>query len=89
MHICTVIKEKIRSLLTERNKYVLKRYLDDDSDGTHLTSFGIEFMTEEAKDDERVASAVKLCVGRLRRGTVCELEGVFRECDFPQHISGI
>ena len=30
------------------NKYVFKRDLND-SDGAHLTSFGIEFQTEEAK----------------------------------------
>ena len=45
MHIRTVIKE--------RNKYVFKRDLDDDSDGAHLTSFGIEFQIEEAKENER------------------------------------
>ena len=47
MHICTMIKEKVQSLQTERNKNVFKRYLNDDSDGAHLTSFGIEFQTEE------------------------------------------
>ena len=46
MHICTVIKDKVQSLLTERNKYAFKRDLDDDSDGAHLTSFGIEFQTK-------------------------------------------
>ena len=52
MHICTVIKEKDQSLLTERNKYVFKPNLVDDSDGAHLTSFGIEFQTEgKAKED--------------------------------------
>ena len=38
-HMCTMIKEKVLSLETEWNKYVFKRDLDDDSDGTHLTSF--------------------------------------------------
>ena len=47
MHICTVIKDKVQSLKTERNKHVFKRDLDDDSDGAHQTSFGIEFQTEE------------------------------------------
>ena len=47
MHICTVIKEKMQSFYTERNKYVFKRDLDDDCDGAHLTSFGIEYQTEE------------------------------------------
>ena len=48
MHICTVIKDTVQSLKTERNKYVFKRDLNDDSDGAHLTSFGIEFQTDEA-----------------------------------------
>ena len=53
MHICTVIKDTVQSLQTERNKYVFKRDLNDDSDGAHLTSFGIEFQTEEeAKENE-------------------------------------
>ena len=47
MHICTVIKENVQSLQAERIKYVFKRDLDDDSDGAHLTSFGIDFQTEE------------------------------------------
>ena len=39
-------------------KYVFKRDLNDDSDGAHLTSFGIEFQTEEeAKENERSPSA--------------------------------
>ena len=42
MHICTVIKEKVQSLQTERNKYVFIRDLNDDSDGAHLASFGID-----------------------------------------------
>ena len=37
----------------KKKKYVYKRDLDDDSDGAHLTSFGIEFQTEEkAKENE-------------------------------------
>ena len=47
MHICTVIKDTDHSLKTERYKYVSKRDLDDNNDGAHLTSFGIEFQTEE------------------------------------------
>ena len=38
MHICTVIKDTVQSLQTERNKYVFKRDLNEDSDGAHLTS---------------------------------------------------
>ena len=47
MHICTLFKDTVQSLQTERNKDVFKRDLDDDRDGAHLTSFGIEFQTEE------------------------------------------
>ena len=82
MHICTVIKDKVQSLQTERNNYVFKRYLYDDSDGAHLTSFGIEFQTEEeAKENERSPSAALLCAGLLRRGMVYELERVLRVSD--------
>ena len=52
MHICTVVKEKAYFLKNEQNKYVFKQDLNDDNDGAHLTSFGIEFQTEEAKEDE-------------------------------------
>ena len=53
MHICTVIKEKVQSLETEQNKYVLKQNLNDDSDGAHLTSFGKVLQAEEeAKENE-------------------------------------
>ena len=47
MHICTGIKEKVQTLQTKRKEYVFKRNIDDDSDGAHITSFGIEFQTEE------------------------------------------
>ena len=82
MHICTVIKEKDQSLQTDRNKYVIKRDLDDDSDGAHLTSFGIEFqIEEEAKENERSPNVALLCAGLLIRGMVHELERVLRVCD--------
>ena len=82
MHICTVIKDTVQSLLTERNKYVFKRDLNDDSDGAHLTSFGIEFQTEEeAKENERSPSVALLCADLLRRGMVYELERVLRVCN--------
>ena len=77
MHICTVIKETVQSSCTERNKYVFKRDIDDDSDGPHLTSFGIEFQTE----NERSPSVALLCAGLLRRGMVNELERVLRVCN--------
>ena len=52
------------------------------SDGVHLTSFGMEFQTEEeAKENERSPSVALLCAGILRRGMVHELEGVLRVCD--------
>ena len=63
-------------------QYVFKRDLDDDSDGAHLTSFGIEFQTEEeAKENERSPSVALLCAGLLRRSMVYELERVMRVCD--------
>ena len=75
MHICTVIKDTVQSLQTEQNKNVFKRDLIDDSDGAHLTSFEIEFHTEEeAKENERSSSVALLCAGLLRRGMVYELE---------------
>ena len=67
MHICTVIKEKVQSLQTEQKKYVIKRDISDNSDGSHLTSFGIEFQTEEAaKENERSPCVAFLCAGLLR-----------------------
>ena len=82
MHICTVIKDTIQSLETERNKYVFKRDLDYDSDWAHLTSFEIEFQTEEeAKENERSPSVALLCAGLLRRGIVYEQKRVLRVCD--------
>ena len=74
-----MINDTVQSLQTERNKYVFKRDLNDDSDGAHQTSFGIEFQTEEeAKENERSPSVALLCAGRLRRGMLYLLERVFR-----------
>ena len=56
--------------------YVFKRGLNGDSDGAHLTSFGMEFQTEEAEENERSPSVALLCAGLLRRGMVYELERV-------------
>ena len=61
--------------------YVFKRDINDDRDGAHLTSFGIEFQKEEAKENERSPSVALLCAGLLRRGMVYELERVMRVCD--------
>ena len=58
--------------------YVFKRDVNNDSDGAHLTSFGIEFQAEEAKENERSPSVVLLCADLLRIGMVYELE---RVCD--------
>ena len=77
MHICTVIMDKGQSLKTERNMYVLKRAINDDSDGAHLRSFGIEFqIEEEAKGNKRSQSVAILCAGLLKRGMMHELERV-------------
>ena len=82
MHICTVIKDTVQSLQTERNKYVFKRDLDDDSDGAHLTSFRIEFQAEEeAKENERSPSVALLFACLLRRSKVYELERMLRVCN--------
>ena len=59
MYIYTVVIEKVQSSETERNKSVFKRDLDDDSDGAHLTSFGIEFQTEE---EEKKTSHYSSCI---------------------------
>ena len=61
--------------------HVFKRDLNDDSDGAHLTSFGVEFQTEEAKDNARPPSVALLRAGLLRRGMVYELERVLRMCN--------
>ena len=61
---------------------MFKRDLDDDSDGAHLTSFVIEFKTEEeAKEYKWPPSVALLCACLLRRGMVYELERVLRMCD--------
>ena len=64
---------------------MIKREVDDNSDGAHLTSFGIEFQTEEeAKENEHSSSVALLCAGLSRRGMVYELERVLRVCNgFP------
>ena len=44
-----------------------------------MTSFGIEFQTEEeAKENEPSPSVAILCAGLLRRGMVYELDRVLR-----------
>ena len=62
-----VINDTVQSLLIERNKYVIKRDLNDDSDGAHLTSFGIEIQAEEeTKENQRSTSVAIQCAGLLR-----------------------
>ena len=77
-----MIKVTLQSLETERNNYFFNRDLHDDSNGAHLTSFGIEFQTEEeAKENKRSQIVAILCAFLLRRGMVHELERVLRVCD--------
>ena len=50
--------------------------------GAHLTSFGIEFKTEEeAKENKISPSVALLCAGLLRGWMVYEPERVTRVCD--------
>ena len=58
-----------------------KRDFYDDSDGAHLTSFVIDFQSEEAKENKRSPSVALLCVGLLRRGILYELDQVLLVCD--------
>ena len=82
MHKCTVKKDTVQSWETEQKKNVFKRDLNDDSDGTHLTSNGIEFQTEDgANENERSPCVALMCAGLLRRGMVYELERLLRVCD--------
>ena len=79
MQTCTVIKDTVQSLLAERNRYVFKRDVNDDSDGAHLTSVGIEFQAEqEVREIERSLSVALLCAGLFRGGMVYKLERVLR-----------
>ena len=63
---------------TEQNNYVLMQDIDDDSDETHVTSFGLEFHTEEeAKEDDSSPGATLLCMDLSKRSMTRELEQVF------------
>ena len=62
MHICTVITDTVQSLYTEQSKFVFKRDLNDDSDGAHLTSFGIEFHTEDEAKKKNDHQVLPYCV---------------------------
>ena len=75
-------KEIALSLYTERDRYVFRRDINDDSDWEHLTSFGTEFQTEEeAKENGRSSSVALLCAGLLRSGMVYEMGRVLLVCD--------
>ena len=50
------------SLQTERNEYVFKQDINDDSDGTHLTSFGIEFQTIKKQNQTSDRQVLPYCV---------------------------
>ena len=70
---------------------MFKRDLNDDSDGAQLTSFGIEFQTEEeANENERSPSVALLYAGLLRRCMVYELERVCDDflCSMPVTYDG-
>ena len=61
--------------------YVFKRGFDDDRDGAHLTSFGMELQTdEETKENEHSPTVALLCAGVLRRGILYELQRYLRAC---------
>ena len=59
--------------------------MNNDSDGAHLTSFGIEFQTADmimiTQTKERSPHVALLYADLLRRGMVCGLERVSRVCD--------
>ena len=61
MHICTVIKENVHLLHTERNKYVFRRDLNDDSDGAHLTSFGRAPDRRKGKIKRAIIKCLTVC----------------------------
>ena len=66
---------KDRSSRTDRNKFVFKLDLNDYKKEAQMTSFGLEFLTEdEANENKRLRSVVLVCAVILRRGIVCELE---------------
>ena len=59
----------------DRTKYLFKCNLNDDSDGAYLTSFTIDYQTEEeAKENELSPSVALLCARLSRRGMVRELK---------------
>ena len=47
---------------TEQNKYVIKRNLNGDTNGAHLTSFKIEFQAEEEAKKMNEHQVLPYCV---------------------------
>ena len=78
-HVYTDRRES--SVFVDRTKQALRRDIDDDRNGAHLTSFGIEFQAEEAKEYEPSLSVSLLRAGLLRSVMVCELVRVLLVCD--------
>ena len=70
-------QNKKLTLCRMSEKEYIKEDIDDNSDGAHLTSLGMEFQTEEeAQEVKRSPSVTLLCAGLLRRGVVYQLERV-------------
>ena len=62
-------------MFIKRMKHVINQDLNDDSDGLHVTSFGIVFY-KETKENELSQSVVFMCTGPLKIGIMLELEKV-------------
>ena len=78
MRIYRVVKEEVESLLTERNKHVLKQDSNNDSDGESLTSFGIEFQREKEFKKRRAITkcGLTLCRSVEKRHGLCAAASV-------------
>ena len=65
MRMSTVIKIKKIVRSTKGNNNVFQQEVDD-NDGAHLTSLGIEFLTEEAEKNKRSQSvALQPCLSTV------------------------
>ena len=64
-HACMYSDQRECSVFVNRTKqvYIFKRHMNDDSDGAHLTSFGIEFQIDEANENERTPSVALVRTG--------------------------
>ena len=88
MHICTVNKEKDKSLYTGQNKYIKNKMMTvmwHKCDLLEYGNIGTIWSTvptgEEAKENERSPTVASLHAGLLRRDMVYEQERVLRGCD--------